>query len=242
MNHLPNVTLGRSSLSSRRLCALRAFATTLASTAVGALLAACTTGGGGPATPLGGCVSDRECSGDQVCRDGTCATPDETPDAQGPTPSPAKPDSGAPGSETPDAGGACVATGDACTYEQDCCNYLSGTGFCVDFGSGGACADSCTSDADCESGCCAATQGGGSVCSPPAFCPVCSAPGGPCTTTTDCCQTPTSTEAYGAVCLSNSNSCAAICYASDECTSGCCTALEGVTYGACGSAAGHTCL
>ncbi len=78
----------------------------------------------------------------------------------------AAPDSKADAS--PD-GGTCVATGKACTADSQCCNFQSQSGFCVDFGSGGLCADSCAVDSDCNSGCCASSSLG-LVCSAMSFC------------------------------------------------------------------------
>jgi hypothetical protein len=74
------------------------------------------------------------------------------------------------GGDTGTGGCTGAATGHACGSNGDCCNYQEGNGFCVDFGQGGLCADSCKTDSDCDSGCCSKTSQGNWVCSPPAFC------------------------------------------------------------------------
>lgn len=56
--------------------------------------------------------------------------------------------------------GGCVDSGGGCGYNGECCS-----GVCIADG-GGICADTCSSDSDCYSGCCRPLQGGGSACGP----------------------------------------------------------------------------
>jgi len=59
----------------------------------------------------------------------------------------------------------CHSGGGACAASTDCClNYE-----CVTT-NGGTCAATCTSDSQCQSGCCAPLSTGGSVCSAVQFC------------------------------------------------------------------------
>lgn len=60
----------------------------------------------------------------------------------------------------------CRATGALCSVNGDCCNFLGGTGYCVD----DVCRDSCLRNSECVSGCCAPLVGGGSVCNATQFC------------------------------------------------------------------------
>jgi hypothetical protein len=61
--------------------------------------------------------------------------------------------------------GVCYTTGSYCSRNGDCCNYLQGTGYCVD----SVCADSCVYSYECASGCCAPTTAGG-ACAPVYYC------------------------------------------------------------------------
>lgn len=59
-------------------------------------------------------------------------------------------------------------------------------------------------------------------------------PGGPCTATSQCCQSP-SVAPLGQTCVSDDNACHANCTSDNECESGCCAPLKGQTYGVCAS-------
>ena len=80
-------------------------------------------------------------------------------------------------------GGSCVPKLETCSQNGDCCGFANGNNYCVDTGSSAICAIACTSGSECESGCCAALQGGGSVCAPSSYCPdtSCRATGSSCT-------------------------------------------------------------
>jgi hypothetical protein len=92
----------------------------------------------GNCTPEGNtCADSNECCGDDLCIGFMCQPPD-----------------------------ACMDAGDVCGDDIDCCNYLAGSGYCVD----GVCADSCVTGANCVSGCCAPTTMGNLVCSDASYC------------------------------------------------------------------------
>jgi len=62
---------------------------------------------------------------------------------------------------------ACVSAGGSCAGGKTCC----GGGICVVTSTDTTCADTCTADAQCTSGCCAPlTNSTTKVCSPPSFC------------------------------------------------------------------------
>jgi hypothetical protein len=108
-----------------------------------------------------------------------------------------------------------------------------------------ACHSTCTSNSECQSGCCAAVTGESyGVCANASYCagPSCVAPGGACSNTGECCQSGQGVP-YGQSCISNDNACHALCAASSECNSGCCIKLQGDSYGVCGDyQSGYTCL
>ena len=85
---------------------------------------------------------------------------------------------------TPDAGPSCQATGSTCTVQGDCCSFLDGDGSCVDYGTGARCADGCSVDSDCNSGCCAVLTNGARACGPASACQ--GGIGDPCTSDTQC--------------------------------------------------------
>jgi hypothetical protein len=227
MNNLHNATIGRSSLSPTRLRSLRAIATALAFTLIGAPLGACSGGSGGGTgqTTSSECTSDSDCKGTRVCDNGSCVDPNGAPDA-------GKHDSATSGSGTADSSPpppACIATSHSCSDNGECCNYQSGTGYCTDFGSGGECADSCSSNSDCTSGCCAATSGGGSVCSPASQCQTtCHAAGYSCTVNNDCCDYRNG-QGYCAN-FGGTTACHDSCSSNSDCTSGCCARLNNGAY------------
>ncbi len=99
-------------------------------------------------------------------------------------------DSGNPGSDsgqpTGDSG-VCTATSSACTSDSQCCSWQQNHGYCVNYGSETLCADSCTVNSDCVSGCCATTQQGHNVCAPSSTCnPTNESLGAPCTSNSQC--------------------------------------------------------
>ncbi|HEX5657982.1 MAG TPA: hypothetical protein VFX59_12340, partial [Polyangiales bacterium] len=65
----------------------------------------------------------------------------------------------------------CAAANEPCQTNADCCGGASDAAVCVDQGQGPICADHCTVGSQCQSGCCAPLQVGGTVCAPPIFCP-----------------------------------------------------------------------
>lgn len=76
------------------------------------------------------------------------------------------PSGGATAGGATTGGGSCAPTGAPCASSGECCNFQAGTGYCVDIAGEVACSDSCTTGADCESGCCLPLNGGGMVCGP----------------------------------------------------------------------------
>ena len=181
------------------------------------------------------CSSDQDCKGTRVCSDGVCVDPTQQ-----------QTDSGTNNNTDGNVNNpTCDPVGTPCTATANCCQ--SGTGI----GTAGAicisndnlCHAACSSNAECQSGCCALVEGqslgvcaAATQCAPP---PTCGQAGAACVTPTDCCQTGTP---YGETCLSEDYICHDVCYASTDCTSGCCIQLQGQSYGACGAAAGHVCL
>lgn len=126
-------------------------------------------GGGAPMEPDAGAPAAEPDAQPAPAPDAVAPSPDTAPPADqavppkdGPAPTP----DAMPASK-PDAagGGACGQPGDPC---GTCCPGAS----CVNFPSlgGSFCAADCTKGTDCQSGCCAPVQQGGSVCAPPANC------------------------------------------------------------------------
>ncbi len=64
----------------------------------------------------------------------------------------------------------CAPANEPCTTNADCCGGAGDTQVCVDQGAGQICADRCTSNTQCASGCCAPLKVGGNVCAPPIYC------------------------------------------------------------------------
>jgi hypothetical protein len=78
----------------------------------------------------------------------------------------------------------------SCTTNGDCCGFSTHANYCVNTGGslGAICAIACTSDSECNSGCCAPLKSGGSVCAPATQCQVaCAGDLGSCTKNGDCC-------------------------------------------------------
>jgi len=96
----------------------------------------------GDTTEDGSCETDKDCEGDRICHDGECTDPK--------------------------AGSAeCVTPGEVCAGTPECCEDT----ICVSDGASSVCAAVCTSNAQCNSGCCApVSDTDKSVCSPDAFC------------------------------------------------------------------------
>jgi hypothetical protein len=74
-------------------------------------------------------------------------------------------------------GGTCADDLEPCETNGDCCGFAAGENFCVDTGTpppqglGVACLIACTTNSQCQSGCCAALEGGmGRVCGPVSLC------------------------------------------------------------------------
>jgi hypothetical protein len=111
-------------------------------------------------------------------------------------------------------GPTCIQPGDDCTT-GDCCS--SATCIVTTASTFPVCAADCLSHAQCSSGCCSPLEGGGSVCSPPAFCePACVDVAQECSADS-CCD--------GSSCVANCGgmeTCAADCSSDFDCDSGCC--------------------
>src|SRR5262249_17908555 len=132
------------------------------------------------------------------------------------------------GDNTTGAGGtigpSCLATTSDCTSApNNCCS-----GICLakvgDPAHHDFCADPCTVDSQCASGCCAMlTHTTQRACSSRGFCPeTCMQSGTACTSNDDCCA--------GNLCVTPSNTCAAVCTSGAQCVSGCCALLsDGIT-------------
>lgn len=181
------------------------------------------------------CSSDADCKGTRVCSDGVCI--DQS--------SGGNQDAGSNTDSGGNPGNTCDPVGTPCTATANCCQSGTGIGtegaICIT--NDNLCHAACSTNAECQSGCCALVEGSSlGVCAASSECaPTCVAPGGACSVPSDCCQTGTNVP-YGSTCLSDDYTCHDICYASSECASGCCIELNGQSYGACGSAAGHVCL
>jgi hypothetical protein len=201
----------------------------------GSVIIACA---GSPPSP-GGCTNDADCFGSQTCVERECVFVDAgSPDTGAPETGPTK-------DAAPDTG-TCAAVGLSCTESSGCCQTGQGIGIegaqCIS--NDGTCHASCSSDSECESGCCAQVDGQTyGVCADSSYCPppppVCTPVGDSCSTQ-NCCQVGTGIGPYGATCANYE--CSAKCYSSSECSSGCCMELGGESYGACGSPSGHICL
>jgi hypothetical protein len=93
------------------------------------------------------CSESYDCDSGEACIDGICAEDDGS------------------GSYS-DPGGTCLDAGESCGTTSDCC----GSALCVDYDGYSVCADQCSSDSGCYSGCCAPTSSGNLVCSAPDYC------------------------------------------------------------------------
>jgi hypothetical protein len=127
---------------------------------------------------------------------------------------------------------------------SDCCGFATMENVCVDTGDpqlGTACLITCTAGTQCQSGCCAALEGGGGVCGPASLCGdggTCADDLEPCMTNADCCGfrtgenfcVDTGTGGIGVACL-------IACDAGTDCQSGCCAPLEGGMGSVCAPAA-----
>lgn len=93
---------------------------------------------------------------------------------------------GGAGGVASDAGTSCTATSGSCSTNGACCNFAQEKGMCVDFGSGGRCADFCTANSGCNSGCCTSATDGHKVCGPASACQVLKGTGDGCTLGSQC--------------------------------------------------------
>jgi len=144
-----------------------------------------------------GCQKDTDCATGRICEAGACTW------ASG-------------GS----SGMSCVETGQTCSVNRDCCNFQDEAGFCVN----GTCADACSMDTDCQSGCCAPLVSGQRACAPSAICQqACVEAGESCSVNADCCNF---RDGMG-FCVDGI--CADTCDQNmpEECLSTCCAELEG---------------
>ncbi len=93
-----------------------------------------------------GCEKDTDCKGDRVCDDGECVDADASGTGSG----------------------TCTDVGKVCSAGDTCCNDA----LCVGAeGEDSRCADQCTLDSQCQSGCCAPLSNSSArVCSDPSFC------------------------------------------------------------------------
>jgi hypothetical protein len=103
------------------------------------------------------CSSDTDCKGDRICEGGECINP-----------------AGEGGGTAGEGGGPgeCIPGGGECSAAPCCAGST-----CVDAGDAGMrCGADCTSNDQCQSGCCG-TVGGPTVCAPAAYCagsdPIC---------------------------------------------------------------------
>lgn len=101
-----------------------------------------------------GCEKDTDCKGDRICDDGECV------------------DDGASSGS-----GSCTEVGKVCSSANTCCSDA----LCVGVeGEESRCADQCTLDSQCVSGCCAPLSNSSArVCSDPSFCGMPAGGGGP---------------------------------------------------------------
>jgi hypothetical protein len=121
----------------------------------------------------GGAVCHSTCTSNDQCNSGCCAKLESGLNAcfAASVCAAAPPDAGGPPA-LPDAGVACRTENQTCTRNTDCCGGPLNTAVCVEQEEsvGPICANRCTSNAQCGSGCCAGLQGGGSVCAPVVYC------------------------------------------------------------------------
>lgn len=112
--------------------------------------------------PQPSCRTDNDCKGTRVCTRGECEEP---------------------ANSSVDAG-VCLPLGATCKTPPECCGFAAGTTKCVN----STCAATCTSGAQCQTGCCAPLVSGGSACGPSSLCGgnQTAGIGDPCNSTTDC--------------------------------------------------------
>jgi hypothetical protein len=120
----------------------------------------------------------------------------------------------------------CAQAGASCSGNSDCCGFADKQAFCVNEPAGGSiCRASCSTGADCQSGCCAPLDGGGMACFAASQCQNdCAAANEPCQTNADCCGGATDSQ----VCVNQGQGpiCADRCASNAQCQSGCCAALQ----------------
>jgi hypothetical protein len=124
------------------------------------------------------------------------------------------------------AAACCAQAGSSCATSADCCGGALNQAVCVSEAAGGAiCRATCSANTDCQSGCCAPLEGGGSACFAASQCrPGCAEANAACQSNADCCGGPGGT----AVCVDQGRGpiCADRCAANVECFSNCCAPLQ----------------
>jgi hypothetical protein len=119
----------------------------------------------------------------------------------------------------------CADIGEGCEDDDGCCPADSRPRHCFDPGDGKVCADACAGGYECNSTCCAPTEGGGWACAPLSFCEDCVETGQPCVQSGQCC----SFRLEMGFCVgmgSGGSVCAETCTQPNDCVSNCCAPLE----------------
>jgi hypothetical protein len=136
-------------------------------------------------------------------------------------------------------GPTCLANGTVCTSTPAaCCSGICSADL-SNPSNPDVCAAACTTDADCESGCCAplANQPTVMSCAPRGFCSsTCAAIGSSCTAATDCCLAAGGDEPLCVGENGGATTCAAACTVDTDCVSGCCVPLTNGNASACQAA------
>ena len=156
--------------------------------------------------------------------DAGSVTPPPSMDAGGVTPPPSE-DAGSP---------TCLADSVVCTSTPNACCSGICSADTSDPTQPSYCAASCTTGAECESGCCAPLQGSSQMsCAGVGFCAnTCKAPGDSCTATEDCClDNGISQQCVGVT--GGATTCASECTTDADCVSGCCALLTNLGVSVC---------
>jgi hypothetical protein len=131
------------------------------------------------------------------------------------------------------AGGAsgsaeCSEEGQVCEHSEDCCLYPENS--CVELVGEARCVTSCSSNAECESGCCLVLNSFLGICAAAESCggEACRENGSSCDTAEDCCDH--DTDAPESYCIDVERGgplvCSARCEEAEDCNSGCCLKLD----------------